>query len=75
MIKKLNLKILVPICLLALISIITIYCASIYTSKSLGNLVLKQTLWYIVGIGLVVFLIKMKNEYLYGPYSIFIYIR
>ena len=73
MIKKLNLKILVPICLLALISIITIYCASIYTSKSLGNLALKQTLWYIVGIGLVVFLIKMKNEYLYR-HTVFLYI-
>ena len=73
MIKKLNLKILVPICLLALISIITIYCASIYTSKSLGNLAVKQTLWYIVGIGLVVFLIKMKNEYLYR-HTVFLYV-
>ena len=64
MIKKINLKILIPICLLALISIITIFCAANYTSKSLGNLALKQTLWYIVGIGLVILLMKLKNEYI-----------
>lgn len=73
MIKKINLKILIPICLLALISIITIYCALPYTSKSLGNLAIKQALWYIVGIGLVVFLMKMKNEYLYR-HTTFLYI-
>ena len=73
MIKKINLKILIPICLLALISIITIYCASNYTSKSLGNLALKQTLWYIVGIGLVALLMKFKNEYLYR-HTTFLYV-
>ena len=73
MIKKLNLKILIPICLLALISIITIYSASTYTSKNLGNLALKQTLWYTVGIFLVMFLLRMKNEYLYR-HTKFLYI-
>ena len=73
MTKKLNLKILIPICLLAIISIITIYSASTYTSKSLGNLALKQTMWYIIGIGLVFFIIRMKNEYLYR-HTNFLYI-
>ena len=73
MVKKINLKVLIPICLLALISIITIYCAANYTSKSLGNLALKQTLWYIVGIGLVVLLMRLKNEYLYR-HTTFLYI-
>ena len=47
--RKINLKILIPIVLLSIISIITIYSAMTYTSSSLGNLALKQGLWYIVG--------------------------
>ena len=72
-VKKLNKKILIPICMMAIISIITIYSALTYTSSELGNLALKQGIWYIVGIGLVAFLIHMKNEYLYR-HTIFLYI-
>jgi rod shape determining protein RodA len=64
-IKKLNYKILIPILLLAIISIITIYSAKSYTSNSLGNLALKQSIWYLVGILLVVLVIKLNNEYFY----------
>lgn len=63
--NKLNLNILIPITLLAIISIITISSASTYISKSLGNLALKQTMWYIIGSILVFILIKLKNQYLY----------
>lgn len=70
---KINLKILVPIFLLAVISIMTIYSASLYTSKSLGNLALKQLFWYIIGSLLVVLLVKLKNEYLYR-HTWFLYI-
>ena len=62
---KINYKILIPIVLLSLISIITINSALTYTSKSLGNLALKQAMWYGVGWILVIILIKLKNEYLY----------
>ncbi len=62
---KLNLKIVIPILLLSLISIITIYSASTYTSRSLGNLALKQFIWYFVGVIFVILLIHLKNEYLY----------
>ncbi len=62
---KINLKILIPIILLALISIITIYSAATYTSKSLGNLTIKQTVWYLFGFLLVAILVKLKNESLY----------
>lgn len=72
-VKKLNKKILIPICMMAIISIITICSALTYTSSELGNLALKQGIWYIVGIGLVAFLIHMKNEYLYR-HTIFLYI-
>lgn len=65
MTRKLNLNILVPLILLAIISIITISSASTYISKDMGNLALKQSIWYLIGIILVIVLIKLKNEYLY----------
>lgn len=71
--KKLNLKILIPICFMAIISVVTIYSALTYTSASLGNLALKQGIWYLVGGLLVVFLLRMKNEYLYR-HTTFLYI-
>lgn len=64
-IYKLNYKILIPIILLSIISIITIYSASIYTSSDLGNLALKQGIWYIVGWILVYIIYKLGNEYIY----------
>ena len=72
-IKKLNKRILIPICIMAVISIITIYSALTYTSSELGNLALKQGLWYLIGAILVFFLLRMKNEYLYR-HTIFLYI-
>ena len=63
--NKINYRILIPIILLSIISIITIYSALTYTSKSLGNLALKQALWYGVGWILVIILMKLKNNYLY----------
>ena len=72
-IKRLNKKILIPLCIMAIISIITIYSALTYTSSELGNLALRQGLWYVIGALLVAFLIHMKNEYLYR-HTIFLYI-
>ena len=72
-IKRLNKKILIPICMVAIISIITIYSALTYTSSELGNLALRQALWYFIGAILVAFLIHMKNEYLYR-HTVFLYI-
>ncbi len=63
--NKLNYSILIPIILLSLISIITIYSALTYTSPSLGNLALKQAIWYFVGWILVFILMRLKNDYLY----------
>ena len=64
-IKNINLRILIPILLLSFISIISINSALTYTSPSLGNLALKQSIWYIVGWGFVILLVHLKNEYLY----------
>ena len=63
---KINYKILIPIILLSIISIITINSALTYTSPSLGNLALKQGIWYFIGWILVLFILKYKNEYLYN---------
>ena len=62
---KINFRIVIPIVLMAIISIISIYSALTYTSKSLGNLALKQAIWYMIGVGLVFVLVKLGNEYLY----------
>ena len=70
---KLNYKILIPIILLSIISIITIYSSLTYTSPSLGNLALKQAIWYGVGWILVILLIKLGNDYLYR-HTWFLYI-
>ena len=63
--NKINFRLVIPILLLSIISIISIYCAAIYTSPSMGNLTLKQTIWYLVGIVLVVIILKVKNDYIF----------
>ena len=71
--EKINFKILVPLFLMAIISIITIYSALTYTSKSLGNLALKQSIWYGIGSILVLVMLRIKNSFLYRN-SLFLYI-
>jgi len=63
--NKINYHILIPTILLSIISILSIYSALTYTSSSLGNLALKQGIWYGIGWILVIILIHLKNEYLY----------
>ena len=70
---KINYNIIVPIIILFIISIISIYSASIYTSKSLGNLVEKQLMWYFIGIITIILIIRTGNEKIY-KYAYFLYI-
>ena len=63
--KKIDLGIIIPLVVFAILSLFTIYSASTYISTSLGNLALKQLMWYIIGGILVFLLVKIKNEYLY----------
>ena len=58
---------------MSIISVISIYSALTYTSSSLGNLALKQAIWYIVGWILVIVLRKLGNEYLY-QFSWYLYV-
>ncbi len=71
--NKFNFRILIPIILLSIISITTIYSAMTYTSATMGNLVLKQIFWYVIGWVLVIILVKLKNEQFYH-YTWFLYI-
>ena len=63
--KKIDFRLLIPIILFAGISIATITSALTYLSPSVGNLALKQAIWYLIGAGLVALLLYLKNDYLY----------
>lgn len=63
--KKIDFSILLIIIIFATISILTINSASTYISSSMGNLVLKQLIWYGIGIILTFIIMHFKNEYLY----------
>lgn len=63
--NKINIRIVIPILILSIISIVSIYSASIYTSPSMGNLTLKQAIWYLVGIILVLIILRVKNDYIF----------
>lgn len=56
-----------------IISILSIYSASMYLSPTLGNLSLKQGLWYLIGIIVIILVIKLKNNFFY-KYSWYIYL-
>ncbi len=71
--KKIDISIILSVVAFALISIITIYSASTYISASVGNLALKQTVWYIVGFILVFLITKIKNRVIY-QYTWILYI-
>lgn len=63
--RKIDLTIVIPVILFAIISISTIYSAMTYLSPDVGNLALKQAIWYLGGFILIVILFKLKNDYLY----------
>ena len=70
MIKRLNKDIIVSLLLFMLISIITINSSMIYLSSSLGNLALKQGIWYMIGIGLIIIIANSNNKNLIIPFYI-----
>ena len=72
--EKINKNFFIFVLLFATISIATIYSASTYTSKALGNLAIKQTIWYLIGIIIVFLLVKFKNRFLYENAWIFYFV-
>lgn len=71
---KTNFKILIPLFVFTLISIISIYSAQDLLSASFNNLYIKQILWYILGYICIIFFSYSKNNYLYKYASIFYWI-
>lgn len=63
--KKINLdkSLILYVSIFAIISLISIYSASMYLSKTLGNLVLKQAMWYAVGILFIFIIYKLKISF------------
>lgn len=63
--KKINLDktLILYVSIFAIISLISIYSASMYLSKTLGNLVLKQAMWYTVGILFIFIIYKLKISF------------
>ena len=51
--------------LFCVFSIVSIYCASIYTSSELGSLALKQFIWYFAGIFILIGIMKLGINYVY----------
>ncbi len=69
---KINYSILICLLIFMVISIISIYSAMTYMPNYLGNLAIKQFIWYILGFILVLAIIKISNKALY-QYSWYIY--
>ena len=69
--KKIDKSFLILIIMFAIISIVSLYCARIYTPVDLGNLALKQSIWYLVGFWIILFVTKCKNDYFYDRAHIF----
>jgi rod shape determining protein RodA len=62
---KVEKSILIPLILLAIISITTIYSAQSIISSSYGNVFIKQTIWFIVGFGVAYGVMGIGNNFLY----------
>lgn len=55
------------------VSLLSIYCTISFTSNGLGNLFLKQFIWYIVGFITIFIVVKIGNKNIFR-YSIFFYL-
>ena len=63
--NKIDYSILGFVFIFFLISVVTINSALTYLPSDVGNLALKQVIWYGVGLLLVFIIFKVKNKYLY----------
>ena len=71
---KLDRFIILSLFIFYLISILAIKSASMYLNSGLGNLVLKQSLWYIIGALLLFIIIRFNNKFFYKyAYHLYIY--
>ncbi len=62
---KIDKSILLPLILFAIISVFTLYGTSSIISDEMGNLPLKQTIWYICGFVLAYLVMTVGNTFIY----------
>jgi len=62
---KWNKNLIICMTLFMIISISTIYSAQTYLSKSLGNLSLKQFIWYLIGFIIILITVKISHQRIY----------
>ena len=74
MITLKKLKILFPLLIMLVISLLSIYSAKVYTNSDLGNIVLKQFVWYLIGFIFIFFIFKIKNNYIFRHSRLLYYI-
>jgi rod shape determining protein RodA len=60
---KVEYNILIPLFFLFIISIMSIYSANQMLPSSVGNLALKQTIWYLFGFAIAYFIMVIKNDF------------
>jgi len=68
---KVEKSILIPIILLGIISVITIYTTRSMLADDLSNLYLKQILWYVIGFATAYIMMTFGNKFLYNNAYIF----
>lgn len=71
---KLDKLVVCLILLFAAISMITIHSASTYLPEYLGNLALKQLMWYGIGSIFVILILYLKNDFLYQSVWMFYFV-
>ena len=64
--ERVNYNVFYFIFLFFVMSFISIYSTLVYSSPSLGNLALKQCLWFGIGIFIVFIIVKFKNMFLFN---------
>lgn len=72
LIIKANLRLIIYLCIMCIVSITTLYNADII-NPSISGIIYKQTLWYIIGILTIILIIIIKNKFIYR-YIKFIYL-
>ncbi|MDD6223854.1 MAG: FtsW/RodA/SpoVE family cell cycle protein [bacterium] len=60
-----NKSIIICLACFMIISIFTIHSAQLYLSKNLGNLALKQLIWYLIGTIIIMVTIQVTNQKIY----------
>lgn len=61
-----NYNVFIFVLLFFIMSFISIYSTLIYSSPSLGNLALKQSVWFVIGVLTIFIIVRLKNNFLFN---------